>query len=81
MRHILAVLLVGLIVIMTQSGSMIVIGMVPDQDADFRLPRASQLATEAVAQHAVVRSEPNAAYVPSNPRSSDVVGPRRGPVK
>jgi hypothetical protein len=81
MRNILAALLVGFIIVMTQSGSVIVIGVFPDQDATPKSPGAVLQTPEPLAQHALVRSESDTAFVRSEPLLFGRVGPRRGPVK
>jgi hypothetical protein len=81
MRNILAALLVGLIVVVTQSGSVIVIEVSSQRDLNSSSPAAVLPAPQPSAQHALLLTESNLPGVRPEPLLRGKVGPRRGPVK
>jgi hypothetical protein len=81
MRNILAALLVGFIVVMTQSGSVIILTVLPEQDAAPQQPGAALNSPVPAAQHALAQTELCAVRLPSDSLLPGKIGPRRGPVK
>jgi hypothetical protein len=81
MRNILAALLVGLIIVVTQPGSVIVIGVSPDHNSNVPVPMAVLQVPALSAHHALVQSGLRGANVRLERLPLVKIGTRRGPVK
>lgn len=81
MSNLLKAVVVGVIIIVTQSGSVIVVGDLSARNGDSGPAGLTHPIPQTFTRHAVVRSEPNSGDENGQYPRLRTIGPRRGPVK